>query len=45
LSNYDSITDDWETIIDNISNGTYKDKYSIGDTKTITLKNKTGIGL
>ena len=36
LSNYDTITDDWNTIIQNINNKN-DDKYNIGDTKTLTF--------
>lgn len=31
------IEDDWDTIVDNIKNGTYKSKYSIGSLKLVTI--------
>lgn len=37
------ITDDWATIIANIDNGTYKDKYKIGNYKPLDLGSE-GIG-
>ena len=33
----ETITDDWATILANISNGTYATKYAVGDTKTLNL--------
>lgn len=33
----ETITDSWQEIVDNICNGTYSSKYSVGDTKILVL--------
>lgn len=38
-SDYSTITDTWSEIFANESNGTYSTKYSLGDTKKITINN------
>ncbi len=35
----EEITDSWETIIENITNNTYKNKYKIGNYKKLTVSN------
>lgn len=37
VSDYSTITDSWDTIVQNISNGSYSTKYKVGDYKLVTL--------
>jgi hypothetical protein len=37
VSDFSTIKDSWETIFQNLENGTYKTKYHVGDYKQITL--------
>lgn len=35
----ETITDSWQEIIENVNNGTYSQKYNVGDTKILELSN------
>lgn len=37
VTDFSTISDDWETIIANIDNGTYSTRYSLGNTKVLTV--------
>lgn len=39
VTNFETITDSWEQIIDSIDKGTYNTKYNVGDTKKININN------
>jgi len=40
VTNFETITDSWEQIIDSIDKGTYNTKYNVGDTKKININNE-----